>query len=181
MGKVLTKARCNLRLYVWLWYLPSDLLHCRWWSQYSAQPACSSTCGQGSPSCRTCLLLIRTVALQGSAQPGHALHSLTTQDTARKEDRTGWGHIREEMKANTSMTLWLCPLPCLLLKKHVVKVRQIKYIGIQYIYKQYIYELQTNHMSDTEMNKPTSRRNSITFAPNWVLKSLYVSSDVKNR
>lgn len=67
-------------------FSPSELWQCPCFDQYSTQPACSSRCGQGWPpfsrSCRTVLLRLRTVALQGSAQPDHPVHSLTTQDTA---------------------------------------------------------------------------------------------------
>lgn len=70
---------------------PSELWQCPCWDQYSAQPACSSRCGQDSPalsgSCRMVLLRLRTVALQGSAQPDHPVHSLTTQDTAEEETK----------------------------------------------------------------------------------------------
>lgn len=62
--------------------------------QYSAQPACSSTRGHGGPafsgSCWTVLKRRRTVALQGSAQPDHWDHSVTTQDTAGEGE--GGGH-----------------------------------------------------------------------------------------
>ena len=65
---------------------PSEFWQCPCWDQYSTQPACSSRWGQGLPALsgfwRTVLLLLRNVALQGSAHPDHCVHSPTTQGTA---------------------------------------------------------------------------------------------------